>query len=103
MTNRRYELHDILCSILGSTERVYFQPPESFKLKYPAIVYKLANIDETYADDRVYFAKRLYDITLMTKDPDNTYIDQILQIPGCSFDRSYIVDTLNHYVFNIYY
>ena len=35
----RYELHEFLCEILGS-RNVYFQPPESVKMKYPAIVYE---------------------------------------------------------------
>ena len=39
----RYELHEFLCEILGS-RNVYFQPPESVKMKYPAIVYERTEI-----------------------------------------------------------
>ena len=39
----RLELDEELVKILGS-KNVYFQPPESLKLNYPAIVYSLSNI-----------------------------------------------------------
>ena len=45
-TERRLELHEILCTILGS-RNVYFQPPESIKMNYPAIVYGLDDMQTT--------------------------------------------------------
>ena len=41
----RYELHEFLCEILGS-RNVYFQPPESVKMKDPdsEVSKQLANI-----------------------------------------------------------
>jgi len=36
MENRRIQLHEILCDVLG-TRNVYFQPPESVDMNYPAI------------------------------------------------------------------
>ena len=49
----RYELHEFLCEILGS-RNVYFQPPESVKMKYPAIVYERTEIKNRFANDAVY-------------------------------------------------
>ena len=36
--DRRLQLHEELCSVLGS-RNVYFQPPETIKLTYPCIIY----------------------------------------------------------------
>ena len=46
MTDRRILFHKLLCEILscpieGEQCRCYFQPPESIKMNYPAIVYSL--------------------------------------------------------------
>ena len=37
--DRRNDLQKLLVEVLGS-KNVYFQPPESVKMKYPAIVYQ---------------------------------------------------------------
>ena len=57
MANRRLELHELLCGLLGS-RHVYFQPPESVKMRYPAIVYNLDYIENKHADDGVYLSKK---------------------------------------------
>ena len=49
----RLNLQTTLETILGS-RNVYFQPPESVKLKYPAIVYSRNDIMNQFADDGVY-------------------------------------------------
>ena len=49
----RLELQSFLEEILGS-RNVYFQPPTSFKMEYPAIVYARKNIINTFADNNVY-------------------------------------------------
>ena len=41
----RLDLQKIFEDILGS-KNVYFQPPESLKMKYPAIRYSLDDIDK---------------------------------------------------------
>lgn len=98
----RLELHEILCDKLGSRQ-VYFQPPESIRMKYPAIVYELDRIEHVPADDSKYFNLRRYAVKYISHDPDNTVIDDILELPYCSFDRRYIVENLYHDCFNIYY
>ena len=44
----RLDLQTFLEEILES-RNVYFQPPESVKMKYPAIVYALDDIENVYA------------------------------------------------------
>ena len=72
MTDRRLALHNLLCKILscpieGEQCRCYFQPPESIKMNYPAIVYSLDDIDKTYANDGVYLSNRKYSLPSLTK------------------------------------
>ena len=99
---RRIELHKILCNILGS-KNVYFQPPESIKMNYPAIVYSLDDLSGSYANNGVYLLSKQYSLTLIDRDPDNSFVERIALLPFCSFDRHYKMDNLNHYVFTIYF
>lgn len=96
----REVLHEELVSILGS-RNVYFQPPESIKMSYPAIVYSRENIDNTFADDRVYFQNRSYAITVIDSDPDSEIVDKVSQMKSCRHNRHYKSDNLNHDVFII--
>ena len=99
---KRIELHEILCGILGS-RNVYYQPPESVKMKYPAIVYSRNDIKNGYSNNSVYIQSRAYLITVIDKNPDSEYVDKIAQLPLCGFVRNYRADNLNHDVFLIYY
>lgn len=98
----RVELQSLLEKLLGS-RNVYFQPPESIKMNYPAIVYALDNIDNKYADDGVYLSPREYQITLIDKNPDSEFIGKVAMIPACRFVRHFKSDNLNHYVYTIYF
>ena len=87
--------------ILGS-RNVYFQPPESVKMQYPAIVYSIKNIDKNFANNLSYRLSPGYEAILIDKNPDSEYVEKILQLPYSSFDRHYKSDNLNHWVFTIY-
>lgn len=98
----RIELHNKLVEILGNTN-VYFQPPETLKLAYPCIVYKLDRLNSRQADNEKYIVTRSYTVTLIHKDPDNEIVDKLFRLPGCRFDRPFTANNLNHYVFTLYY
>lgn len=98
----RLKLHEIFCGVLGS-RNVYYQPPESVKLKYPAIIYSRSNIENTFADDSVYSQSHAYQIIVIDENPDSEYVEQISKLPKCRFDRHYESDNLNHDVFTLYY
>jgi hypothetical protein len=98
----RLELQSILEAILGSNH-VYFQPPESLKLTYPCIVYKLDDINTTFADNRPYSQNRRYSVTLIDKNPDSPIVEKLASVPKCSFNRAFPADNLNHYTFNLHY
>ena len=100
--DRRIELQGILTTLLGSSH-VYFQPPESVKLVYPCIIYRLSNIDVTRADNTMYLGKKRYMITIVSRDPDYLLYEEILKLPYSYFDRFYTADNLNHWVLELYY
>jgi hypothetical protein len=99
---RRLDLHEVLCSALGS-RNVYFQPPESLKLKYPAIIYEKHNIDITPADNLSYLKNWVYQITVVDKNPDSLIVEKISELPGVRYVRAFKSDNLNHDVFLITY
>lgn len=99
----RLELHEELCNLLGS-RNVYFQPPESLKMQYDAIRYKLSNKDIEYADNRVYHKTNEYSGVVITRNPDTTLPDDILEhFQMCRFGSPYTADNLYHYPFTLYY
>lgn len=100
--NSRLKLHELLCEALGSMQ-VYFQPPETVKMKYPAIVYSRNNISNRHANDDVYMQSPSYSITVIDKNPDSDIVDKVSLLPRCRFDRHYTSDNLNHDTFTIYY
>lgn len=102
MADRRLKLHEILCDLLGS-QNVYFQPPESVRMNYPAIVYRLNNIENRHANNGVYLSDTSYSTTFITDDPDDPLIHKLSKLPFCAFDRYYVADNLNHYTYTIYY
>ena len=98
----RPNLQMMLEGVLGN-RNVYFQPPESVKLKYPAIVYSLKAIDNSFAGNSVYRQSQSYEVTVIDSDPDSEIRDKVSTLPMCKFDRHFKSDNLNHYVFTLYY
>ena len=101
-TPRRERLQDILEEVLGS-ENVYFQSPSSFQMKYPCIVYQLSDMKPKFADNIPYSLDTQYQITIIDRNPDSTIPYSIASLPKCIFDRQFVSDNLNHYVFVIYF
>ncbi len=98
----RLELHEVLCNLLGN-RHVYYQPPESVKLEYPAIVYHRETIDSDFADNSRYTKTNNYAITLITRTPDSPVIDAILDLPLTSHTRHFATEGLYHDIFTIYF
>ncbi len=98
----RLELDAILREKLGS-DHVYFQPPASIRMVYPAIVYELDRAYGPRADDLLYLKNRRYAIKYISRNPDNDIIDALLSLPYCIFDRRFVVDNLYHDCFDLYY
>lgn len=107
MEQRRLELHDILCAIIGFTNQkdkhCYYSPPTGFELKYPCITYQLGGIDSLYADNISYLNRTRYEVTLIDEDPDSKFVTEILKLPLCRMNTSFSSDGLNHFVFSLYF
>ncbi len=100
--SKRLELQQLLENILGS-RNVYFQPPESIKLSFPAIIYKRSSSFDTFADDLRYRNKIQYMVTVIDKNPDSNITGRVMEIPMTTLSRSYVANNLNHDVFTLYY
>lgn len=98
----RLELQSMLEQLL-ETRNVYFQPPASIQIKYPAIVYSLDNIGNVHANNSVYAQRDRYKLTYIDKNPDSPMIRTLSKLPRCSFDRWYVSDNLNHWTFTLYH
>lgn len=99
----RLELHEELCEVLG-TRNVYFQSPESVKMKYDAIRYELGEKDLKRANNGVYLSTNRYEGVAISRDPDTDIPDKLIaRFKMISLGRPYIADNLNHYPFTLYY
>lgn len=99
----RLELHEELCAVLG-TRNVYFQSPESVKMKYDAIRYELGGKDFKRANNKIYNSTNRYEGVVITRDPDTTIPDRLCStFEMCNIGRPYTADNLHHYPFTIYY
>jgi hypothetical protein len=99
---KRIELHNLLVSILGSSN-VYFQPPSMVEMSYPCIVYQRIKIDTRSADNSSYLTKKRYSITVIDRNPDSDIPDKIAALPECIHDRQFTADNLNHDVFMLFF
>lgn len=98
------DLREVLVDIMDGGGEVYFQPPTNVRMTYPCIVFERSDAYTIRADNNPYVITKRYAVTLITKTADNDlYLDKLLNLPMCTFDRQFIVDNLVHAVFNIYY
>lgn len=98
----RLKLQTELEELLG-TKNVYYSPPASLKMQYPAIVYSRSEIDNAHANNSVYKQEYAYEITVIDRNPDSEIVKKVSHLPRCRFNRHYPSDNLNHDVFTIYY
>lgn len=98
----RLELQTALEGILGSDD-VHFQPPTNVQMKYPAIVYNLDFMLPEHANNKPYKVSKRYLVTVITKDPDSSIPDLVMELPECTFDRFYTSANLNHYVYKLFF
>lgn len=102
MAKTRIDLQKYLEDLLGS-KNVYYNPPESIKLRFPAIVYSLSTIENIHAEDESYLQNRSYMVTYISKNPDDKLIDKLSLLPYVKFNRTYCYNNYYHSVFIIYF
>ena len=97
----RLTLHEELCKILGS-RNVYFNTPESVKMKYPAIRYSLSDLDNRSASNEVYIQHPTYSLILIDKDPDSPVAKKLSVLSRCRLSRPpYPANGLYHFPFTL--
>lgn len=99
----RSRLRSKLREVLGSSA-VYYDPPESVKMDYPAIVYKHSDTRYKSADGKPYIIWHIYRCTVIAKDDD--VADAIgyklaRTVDGIKYDRSDESDGLHHRIYNV--
>lgn len=96
-------MHEGLCTILES-RNVYYNPPSSVSMKYPAIKYSLSGVDHKRANDGIYKNTNKYEIIIIDRNPDSDIHEKILSsFPMCSFDRTYVANNLYHFILTLYF
>lgn len=102
MDEKRLELHEILVGILG-TRNVYYQPPETTTINYPAIIYSRADIKNTFANNNVYGQDHKYRVIVIDANPDSNFVEKMSLLKTAKFERHYTIHNLNHDAFMVYY
>lgn len=98
----RLDLQSKLEEMLGS-KHVYYQPPESLKMEYPAIRFSIHKINSRYGNNKKYSIFNSYEIIVIDRLPDNEVIGKILDLPNSYYDRHYTANNLNHDVIILYF
>lgn len=87
----------------GSPSTVYFQAPENTEMVYPCIVYDMNYADTKFADNSPYSHTKRYQVTVIDEDPDSEIPDKVAKMPLSLFQRFFIANGLNHYIYNVYF
>lgn len=96
---KRMKLKEQLEELLG-TEHVYFQPPENLKMSYPCFVYERRTGDNANANDSVYRFTQTYDLTYISKNPDDGMVEKVMRkFPGVRYDRHFTYGNIHHDTF----
>lgn len=99
----RLELQSKFETLLGS-RNVYFDPPESLKMKYPCIRYSSDGFDVKRADNTPYARTRRYEGVVIDPNPESTIAESLLlNFEMCSLGSPYPADNLKHFPFTLYY
>lgn len=99
---QRLDLHSLLLEIIGNGN-VYFQPPATLEMSYPAIVYSRDDLKTEFAGDDPYMFTVRYQVTVLDRNPDSEIPRKIAVLPMCTFSRYFAANGLNHDVYNLYY
>lgn len=100
MARPRLELQTLLEGLEGDF-KVYFQPPTA--LEYPCILYQRSDSYVSRADNGRYVMWKRYDVTVIDRNPDSLIPDQVESLPRSKFNRFFVVDGLNHWIYQLYF
>jgi len=97
------ELREVQLLINGY-HHTYFEPPETVRMKYDAVIYQRQEFNVRRADNRSYLIRDGYLVTVISRDPE-TKLPQAIQdhFERCSPGRFFVRDNLYHFPFTIFY
>lgn len=97
----RLELHKELQEFSDS---VYFQPPSDIQMNYPCIIYSKTPKIKELANNRWYFKKQGYQVTVVDRDPDSLIADDLEDyFQYCAITQYFTNDNLHHVILELYY
>ena len=109
LTKLHYPLVSILQSFTGdsptpASDRVYFQSPSSHLMTYPCFRYSLETGTFDHADDTVYTYSDSYQVTYISRSPDNEELrDAVLSsFRHCSYSNRIATEGLYQDNFRVY-
>lgn len=98
--DRRMVLHNQLLLLVTN---VYFQPPPSVTMKYPCIVYSFDTDRKKYANNELYNRRKRYQVTHISRNPDDPVPDVLAKRQLCAFRRRFVTADLTHDVFDLFF
>lgn len=103
---QRQQLQTLLEGFLGDPapeDRVYFQPETNVQMEFPCFIYHLDGIHTDHGDNLPYRRKMRYQITYVTRNPDDLTHLKVGGMSSAAFDRSFTVDGLYHHVYSVHF
>lgn len=98
----RLQLQALLEEIMDDGH-VYFQPPANVQIEYPCIVYKRDRMITRFAGNNPYRRTKRYQVTIITRNPDDDILDKVAALPMCTYERFFAAENLNHDVLNLFF
>lgn len=104
MASERVELQRMLKGLFPNAQEahVYFQPPESVKLVYPCMVYKLSDMPQLWANNLPYHWEHAYELTYISRDANDPMVEKLIALRETKFVRYFSADNLHHFVYIIF-
>jgi len=72
-------------------------------MQYPCLVYQRDSARTEFAGNKPYSYTQRYQLTLISRDPSDETLAKVAALPLCTFNRFFVVDSLNHDVFELYF
>lgn len=108
MMGTRASLDDRLKEILSEHNvdigegHLYYQSPGAHAMVYPALVYKRTSIETRNADNLAYLRYTYYQLTWISRSPDDPMIDILLDsFESISYVNEFTSQGLYHTVFRL--
>ena len=80
---------------------LYFEPPTSVSMKFPAIIYTKNRIENRNANNRVYKQDDEYLVTVVDKDPDSAINRAVSMLPKSRWERGFVSNNMHHFIYTI--